>query len=253
MRIHHSIYALLVNVVATQTLFAGVTITGTRIIFPAQQNSITIQLNNPSDQPALIQAWLDDGDANDIPDADRIPFILTPPLTRIEAQKGQMIRLIAKETDQLPQDRESLYWFNILDIPATTVMQDENNQENSHKENQEENKLQVSIRSRIKVFYRPKKLKASPEKAYETLGFNYSSAQQLLHISNPSPYFINFSDLTFNPQSEKTAYSETLMLAPFSQQSIRLPDAMHLKQVKYSLINDFGGTLAFEKHIESTP
>ncbi len=63
--------------------FAGVTITGTRIIFPSNQNTVTVQLNNPDDRPALIQAWLDNGDPHQIPEADKIPFILTPPWPKL--------------------------------------------------------------------------------------------------------------------------------------------------------------------------
>lgn len=102
-------FTALIALSCSQSLFAGVSITGTRIIFPADKPSVTVQLTNPLTAPALIQAWIDNGDPKVIPEANVIPFILTPPLVQIEPQKGQMIRLLAKETEKLAKDRESLY------------------------------------------------------------------------------------------------------------------------------------------------
>ena len=54
------LYGITLFLVATTTI-ADVTIAGTRIIFPSTAKSVSVQLNNIGDQPALIQAWLDDG------------------------------------------------------------------------------------------------------------------------------------------------------------------------------------------------
>ena len=147
----------LITLICSQTLFAGVIVTGTRIIFPSDQQAVTVQLANPLEVPALVQGWLDNGDSKTIPDANEVPFILTPPLVQIEPKKGQMIRIIAKDVDQLPKDRESIYWFNILDIPPVAT------------EKTDENKLQVSIRTRLKLIYRPVKLEMGQEKAFKAL------------------------------------------------------------------------------------
>ncbi|TCM69082.1 fimbrial chaperone protein [Acinetobacter calcoaceticus] len=242
MRIHHHLFALIASALCTQTILAGVTITGTRIVFPSNQNTVTVQLNNAADKPALVQAWLDDGDENDIPDADKIPFILTPPLTKVEANKGQMLRIISKGTEQLAKDRESLFWFNILDIPSSEL---------KDSELEETNKLQVSIRSRIKLFYRPHQLKISPDKAMNNVQFAYSKSAQTIHIKNPSPYYMSFWDLTINPEKEKIEYTENLMIAPFSTEKIKLSNPTIPTQVKYNLINDFGANQIFKATIES--
>src|SRR5690606_17304236 len=140
-------YLLLVSTLCSQPLFAGVTIDGTRIIFPSNAKSISVQLRNGVSTPALVQTWIDDGDMNEIPDADKIPFILTPPLTRVEPHKGQVIRILPTGSPGLPQDRESLFWFNMLDIPP-------DDPEYSGK-----NILTFNVRTRIKLFYRPANLK----------------------------------------------------------------------------------------------
>ncbi|MEB3754355.1 molecular chaperone [Acinetobacter sp. MD2(2019)] len=219
--------SMLVSVFALSTItHAGVVITGTRIIFPSNQSTVTVQLNNQLKQPALIQSWLDDGDPSKIPSADKIPFILTPPITMIEGNKGQMIRLVSKGTETLPKDRESLFWFNILDIPPTTETA--------------QNQLNISIRSRIKVFYRPTKLNMVQEKAFTSVKFSYNEADKTLKINNPSPYFLNFLNLDFNPQKEHLVYTDPLMIAPFSESKIQPKLNFKPTQMIYTLINDYG-------------
>lgn len=215
--------------------FAGVTITGTRIIFPSNQNTVTVQLNNPDDRPALIQAWLDNGDPHQIPEADKIPFILTPPLAQIASNKGQMLRLIAKDTSALPQDRESLYWFNILDMPASEQV-----------ETAEKNKLQVSIRSRIKLFYRPVNLKISQEKAFSSVTFKYNETNKSVTVNNPSPYYVNFYNVSFNPEKENFVYADPLMVAPYSTESFKPAIQFKPQKISYLLINDYGGNQAYQ-------
>jgi P pilus assembly chaperone PapD len=76
------------------------------------------------------------------PEKDSAPFIVLPPIVRIEPGKGQSWRLVFNGS-RLPQDRESLFWFNLLDIPPEP------------KNGTAINYLQLAIRSRIKLFYRP--------------------------------------------------------------------------------------------------
>ncbi|AOA57328.1 fimbrial biogenesis chaperone [Acinetobacter larvae] len=230
--------AVTLMILATQNVYSDVTITGTRIIFPSNQDSVTVQLNNPAKTPALIQSWLDDGDPKVIPSADKIPFILVPALTTIQPQKGQMIRLLAKDTSHLPKDRETLYWFNILDIPPTST------------DSSEKNKLNISIRSRIKLFYRPIKLNMTQDKAFTALSFKYLNSDQSIKISNPSPYYISFMNLSLNPEQDNLRYSEPLMVAPFSDEVIKPKLTFKPYQVKYELINDYGSSNAFTTNIE---
>jgi len=235
MRISSIVFRIaMLSSISTAT-FAGVTITGTRIIFPSNQNTVTVQLNNPDDRPALIQAWLDNGDPHQIPEADKIPFILTPPLAQIASNKGQMLRLIAKDTLALPQDRESLYWFNILDMPASEQV-----------ETAEKNKLQVSIRSRIKLFYRPINLKISQEKAFSSVTFKYNETNKSVTVNNLSPYYVNFYNVSLNPEKENFVYADPLMVAPYSTESFKPTIQFKPQKISYLLINDYGGNQAYQ-------
>ena len=54
--------------------------------------------------------------------------------------------------DPLPTDRESVFWLNILDVPPMPVT----------KNADDANYMQLAIRSRMKLFYRPSGLPGSP-------------------------------------------------------------------------------------------
>ena len=68
---------------------AGVIINGTRVIYPAQAREVTVQLVNTGDTPALVQAWVDSGNPDQTPETSTAPFVLTPPISRLEPGRGQ--------------------------------------------------------------------------------------------------------------------------------------------------------------------
>ena len=55
--------AAVVCSVATFAAQAAITITGTRVVYPAQNREVNVRLNNVDSRPVLVQPWLDDGDA----------------------------------------------------------------------------------------------------------------------------------------------------------------------------------------------
>ncbi|PLM40663.1 pilus assembly protein, partial [Klebsiella quasipneumoniae] len=95
---------------------ASMVIDGTRIVFPGDKKEIAVRATNVGETPSLTQVWVDDGRVQNRPEKDSAPFIVLPPIVRIEPGKGQSWRLVFNGS-RLPQDRESLFWFNLLDIP----------------------------------------------------------------------------------------------------------------------------------------
>lgn len=203
-------------------IWSGVTIDGTRIIFPANEKSINIQLRNTFKTPALVQVWIDKGNTLEIPKANEIPFVLNPSLTRIEANKGQIIRLIPTTISMLPLDRESIFWFNLLDIPP------------ENPKYTDANKIKFTVRTRIKLFYRPNGLKIRPNQAYKMLNFQYLD-QDHLKINNPSPYYITIIKIE-NDNREITENS--IMIEPFEEKTLQLK--IKNNNIKYYIINDLG-------------
>lgn len=92
---------------------ADIVISGTRIVYPQSSKDVIVDLDNRGNKPLLVQTWLDDGREDVDPQELKLPFVITPPVSRIDPKKGQSVR-ITYMGKPLPQDRESLFWFNVL-------------------------------------------------------------------------------------------------------------------------------------------
>jgi P pilus assembly chaperone PapD len=224
------------------TANASVLIAGTRVVFPAQDGEVTVRLTNDNIHPALVEAWIDNGDPNSTPDKVSAPFLITPPLFRIDAHKDQTLRIIATPAP-LPSDRESLFWLNVLEIPPKP----------SGAEWQGKNTLQFAIRSRLKLFYRPAQLPGDPQKAPEQLTWKSVADGQgyALEVRNPTAYHITIVQLSLDVDGKHyTADSSHAgMVAPLS--TLRLPikgltQAPSGTSVAYNIINDYGGSTSFK-------
>jgi chaperone protein EcpD len=219
---------------------ASVVIAGTRVVFPAANGEVTVRLSNEGEQPALVEAWIDDGDASSTPDTAKVPFVVTPPLVRMNAGKGQSLRLVY--TGQpLPTDRESLFWLNVLEIPPKP----------SAKTGEQQNTLQFAVRSRLKLFFRPAGLEGDLPTAARQVTWTVvrDGAGYALEAHNASPYHITFSKLTLTAGG--TAYAgQSGMVAP--QSSTRLPVAGLDRipgagaKLDYTVINDFGAAAPYQ-------
>ncbi|WP_337265083.1 MULTISPECIES: fimbria/pilus periplasmic chaperone, partial [unclassified Serratia (in: enterobacteria)] len=173
---------------------ASVVITGTRVIYPSTAKEVSVKLNNVGPSPVLIQSWIDNGDTQAKPAAIQVPFVLTPPMNRVESGKGQTLR-ISYTGGALPGDKESIFWLNVLEVPAKKQAK------------ADENLLQMAFRSRIKLFYRPAGLVGNANDAAKTV--TWRAAGNGVQASNPTPYHVSFVSLNVNGEE-----IEGEMLAP---------------------------------------
>lgn len=81
--------------------------------------SVSVRLENKGNSHLLVQSWLDTGDDNAEPGSINVPFTATPPVSRIDAKRGQTIKLMYTGSTVLPSDKESVFWFNVLEVPQT--------------------------------------------------------------------------------------------------------------------------------------
>ena len=217
--------------------YSEVVINGTRIVFHAQDKEAVVQLKNTGKNPYLVQMWLDKGDPNARPGEVTVPFVVNPPVVRIDPEKGQAIRLMMTG-GQLPQDRETLFWFNLLEVPpkATAMIQSGNNV------------LQMAFRTRVKLLYRPDKLHPSPVEVYKALRFSLSGDK--LTLTNDSPYFITFSKLEIRKSKNsailaRVEHFDQRMVAPEGKIEFILKAVtdhpLYGETLFYSVINDYGG------------
>ena len=98
-------------------VMADIVISGTRVIYKSDQKSVSVRLENKGNSHLLVQSWLDTGDDNAEPGSINVPFTATPPVSRIDAKRGQTIKLMYTGSTVLPSDKESVFWFNGLEVP----------------------------------------------------------------------------------------------------------------------------------------
>lgn len=207
---------------------AGVVIGGTRVIFPAVDKSVSLSLKNSDDTPYLVQSWVE-GERGETANQ---PFIVTPPLFRLEGKRENLLRIIRTDSN-LPTDRESLFWLNVKSIAASNPLPESTAESR--------NALQVAIKNRIKLIYRPTQLTDVPEAVAQTLKWQLQGNQ--LTVTNPTPYYMNFQQVKIGEiEVEKANW-----VAPKSSAIFTLSKAVSTREVTWYIISDFGGTGAKHK------
>lgn len=220
-----------------------VVINGTRIIYKSNEKETVLQLKNKGKNPYLLQFWLDTGDANSKPGSEKLPFIITPPVVRIDPDKGQAVRILGMNPT-FPNDRETLLWFNMLEIPPSAEKIIESGK----------NTLQLAFRSRLKFFYRPSGLPMSSLDSYTKVKFYIKGYN--LKIVNNSPYYITFKDIQIFDDNGRLLLSKVAtftrrMISPNSEMDLKLTQKdssdFNGKKVSYTVINDYGGESNYKK------
>ncbi|WP_412501558.1 molecular chaperone [Shewanella chilikensis] len=211
--------------VAPQAL-ASVVITGTRVIYPSDANEVSVKLDNRGNNPVLVQSWIDSGEVDTKPDFINVPFIITPPVNRIDPDNGQNLR-IRYTGDILPTDRESLFWLNVLEIPAKPSSESN------------ENYIQMAFRTRIKLFYRPISLELDVKDSMEKISFNRLD-NDTIRVDNPTPFHISFAKIV-----SKKKEIDGEMVSPYSSLDFQLPNQAGNK-IEATYINDYGAMKLLE-------
>lgn len=101
------------------------------------------------------------------------------------------------------------------------------------------NMLQVVIKSRIKLFYRPGGLPGEPGSAYQNLRFTHRGNR--LTVTNPTPYYVTLFTLKVDGKEVKDAD----MVPPLGNASFTLPSAA-VSRVSWQAISDYGGVSRVE-------
>ncbi len=209
----------------SSTAMASIVIKGTRVIYPSSAKEVTVRLDNPGKSPVIIQTWIDKGDPKAAPESIHVPFSITPPIGRINAGKGQTLR-IGFLGEKLPTDKESVYWLNVLEVPAKSTS------------TTGDNYLQLTFRSRIKLFYRPDGLQGAANTAVNSL--QWTSNGKVLQASNPTPYYVSLAFVEVNGQKV-----EGKMVAPGGQQNFSISSNPG-STITGTYVNDYGAVREFK-------
>lgn len=211
---------------------ANVIINGTRVIYPASSKFVNIQLVNKSSSTHLVQSWIDDGDPVASPESIHVPFVLTPPVVKMGAGEGQELKITFKAGQTVAADQETVYWLNTLDIPPVPESADGAG-----------NYLQVAIRSRIKLLYRPTSIPSPVIELHKKLSVKQQNGTVCLN--NDSPYYVTVPQIIpwnggdLRRKTDNNILDKTLFIKPFSCQRV----SSGIKPGKYyriTWIDDYG-------------
>ncbi|MCW6567186.1 molecular chaperone [Yersinia ruckeri] len=194
---------------------ADVIVGGTRVIYNGEKKETSISVMNGSEsRPYLIQSFIHSHIKGDKP-----PFIVTPPLFRLDAEKENTLRIM-RTGGSLPTDRESVFYLNVKSIPSVN--------------DNEQNTLVIAVKTRIKLFYRPEGIKGDADEAYKSLTFRQIGNQ--LEVKNPSNYYVTIGQLKVAGK----VIPGVDMIAPQEIMHYLLP-SKNPGWVSWNSINSYGG------------
>ena len=204
------------------TAQAGVSLDRTRLIITGKDSSASANLTNTSpDIPFLAQSWVEDSKGNKITS----PLVVLPPLQRINGGQKGVARVTKTDgINQLPQDRESLFYLSVREIPPKP---------------DKANVLQLAMQSRIKLFYRPTAIipKSKSEIWQDQVVFQKSGNK--MTAQNPTPYYITIISLS-RVKGEKITKFPGIMIAPKSSMEFSVTDG-GVRDFAMMYVNDYGG------------
>ncbi|KFK95434.1 MULTISPECIES: molecular chaperone [unclassified Serratia (in: enterobacteria)] len=195
---------------------AGVIVGGTRVIYDGGKKEAALSVKNPDKTAYLMQSWVETQDNGQT----KVPFVITPPLFRLNGGQDNMLRIV-RAGGNLPEDKESLFWLNVKSIPSAEKV---------------DNTLQIAVKTRIKLIYRPAGISGSLNDAAKNLKWQRNG--NTLQAINHSPYYLSFFSITLGGKE----LPEVTMVAPNATVNYTLPTGAAGNTVSWKIINDYGGT-----------
>ncbi|HFQ8225024.1 TPA: fimbria/pilus periplasmic chaperone [Citrobacter freundii] len=223
-RIHIALN-LIALILATQQAHAAIALDRTRVIFNGGSKSMTLSVSNQNKSlPYLAQSWVEDGHGNKI----ESPLTALPPLQRVEpGAKGQVKVQLTSDKSALPQDRESLFYFNVREIPPKSS---------------KPNTLQLALQTRVKLFYRPEAIaiaRGGENEAQKKLTLTRQGDGWLLN--NPTPYFVTIVGASPTAQGKSLADFTPVMVEPKGSIALGSSATALGNSPVLTFVNDFGG------------
>jgi chaperone protein PapD len=219
MNIKSQIALLTALLLGSQAANAAIALDRTRVIYNGQNKSISLNISNENKElPYLAQAWVEDAQHHKI----TTPLLVTPPVQRLEAGAKSAVRMSAMpEAMMLPQDRETLFYFNLREIPPRS---------------EENNVMQIALQTQIKLFYRPQAITPKKGDVWQERVKLQQTAQGY-RIENPTPYYLTIIDFAEKNSTAGDNF-QPLMIAPQASGELK---SNHFRQPTLTYINDYGG------------
>lgn len=196
---------------------AAVVMNASRIIMEGT-NEQTVTFNNTSDNPFIVQV---EPESSVKPD-----FVAMPPIFKIKGKGGQTVKIKLLHSD-LPRDSESLFYLDFTQIPGVK------------KSDRGDSRLNIIIRSRLKIIYRPESVKAFSENEAGSVSYNFQKGK--LVLSNHSPNVLSIRDVS----KGKNILAQQFTLLPGDSYSAVVKNVSLSGPLSAVMINDFGMPVNF--------
>lgn len=205
---------------------AALNLLQTRLIYDGGAREVSLMVHNQGAAPSLLQAWVDGGNEQQGPADVTTPFLILPPMIRLGPDKGQALRVLGADLRTLPQDRESLFWLNVLGLPP--------------KASGPAGTVQLAYRTRIKLLYRPVGLKGSLAEAIPLLVWQRQAGVGL-SVTNPTPFHVSLSEVWVEAGARKASWQQGGLIPPYGMLKIPIQVAeTTANQGKVRWIDDDG-------------
>lgn len=211
---------------------AAIGLDRTRVVFESNKDAVSLSItNNNTELPYLAQGWIEDEQGRKI----TTPLTVLPPVQRLEPGKKSQVKVQALPAAKLlAQDRETVYYFNLREIPPRS---------------DKANTLQIALQTKIKLFYRPASIIPSQQELSNPWQEKLTLIRQGNHyqVNNPTPYYITLVDARSGKDAKTAPDFEPIMVPPKASLPLG-PSAASLGTAPYlTYVNDYGGrpTLAF--------
>lgn len=198
------------SLMTASSVWAALSVDQSRYIFEGNKDALSIVVENASPKTYGGQAWIEN-----IKEADTRPtFVVTPPFFKVSGNGKQVLRVM-KALEQMPEDKESIYWVSLQEIPPLN----------------KDGGLSVALRTKVKLLYRPANL-MKDRKGSES-GLSVKTVDGKTELVNTTPYIFAVADvlgekdvsLSFDQKQHET-------LAMFTPgDSVALPKGATAKKV----------------------
>lgn len=225
-----SVAITLTGILISQSASAAIALDRTRAVFDSEYSSISLSVSNKNKSlPYLAQAWLEDVNGQKV----QSPLAVLPPVQRIEPGKESQIKIEALPAiSTLPQDRETLFYFNLREIPPKS---------------DKANTLQIALQTRIKLFYRPEAIKAVLNAAPWQEKLTMVKQNDKYTVQNPTPYYVTIVDGSTAKGKLGSEDFQPIMIEPKGSAVLTVSASQLGNTPVLTYVNDYGArpTLTF--------
>ena len=196
------------------------------MIFNGDQKALSINISNQNKElPYLAQSWIEDEHGSKTESS----LTILPPVQRVEpGAKSQVKIQTLAGANLLPQDRETLFYFNLREIPPRS---------------DKANVLQLALQTRVKLFYRPASIIPKQSDVASTWQNDLTLTQKGndYQVTNPSPYYVTLVDASSKKDGASAPGFEPLMVAPKGSTPLKVAASALGNTPVLTYVNDYGG------------